>query len=218
VACLDGQERVFTSQILKNTFSPAYNLPATPSGFAEDTATNTAVMPTATGIETVDLTNGTLGSFPLVTNGSYTIAVDSAAGKAVVPGGFTGDNGIGIYNLATKSGKKVFPPGDQNYPFQFWVASAADPVNHLFLVADSTPYTPTAPHASTSTSPWDNNNAAQILVYNENGKLLKNILQFPLTGTWTSWSNELQLNPARRMGYLPFFSGFSGPQLIPFHY
>ncbi len=188
---------MFTSQIQSSTFSPAYDISAPvknfglPSifGFGENTTTNTgaAIMSdffancAAPTLITVDLTNGTTGSFTRVGTGfPYGIAIDSCTGKAAVP--TLCDGGLNIYNLATKTASQVILPGALNGFY-----SSADPAHSLFLVEQTV----------NPDFHFNNNSLSGVLVYDENGNLQKQISKFSLFGVFLKINaNNLQvINP-----------------------
>jgi hypothetical protein len=221
---------VFTSQIQQNTSSLLYNIsaplqglgsPPEVYGFAENTSsTGTAiavgggtVTPTDCGapvIVTVNLASGAVGSFTGVQHGVWSTAVDSGTATAVIPTKGECDGGIGVYNLTSQTGFEITPPsfGSPNPPAlqHFYVLAAADPVHHLFLVADLYGVTGTG----------DNNALSRIFVYDESGNLQKVISRVALVGGgFNAVAAGLQLNPAQRVGYI---RGPGEEQLAPFNY
>ncbi len=208
--------RLFTSDILHNTFSSIYDISAPlqseglPNvwGLAENTTTNTGVLPAedffancgAPTLVTVNLANGAVGSFQGSGAGfPYGIAIDSATNKAAVP--TLCDGGLTIYDLAAKTGNEVFLPGNFNGFY-----TEADSSHGKFLVAQTT-----APNFGTN-----NNSLSRVLVYDESGNLLETKEQFDLFGAFlTIQAHNLQANPARNNAYL---IGPLDQQLEPFTY
>lgn len=208
--------RVFTSDIVNNTFSPIYDVSGPlqnegfPNawGFAENTTTNQGVLLAedffancgAPTLVTVDLTNGAVGSFTGSGAGfPYGIAIDSTTNKAAVP--TLCDGGLTIYNLASKTGTEVILPGGFN---GFYMEN--DPKHRQFLVAQTT-----APNFGSN-----NNSLSRVLVYDESGNLLKTKEQFDLFGAFLPiQAHYLQANPDRHSGYL---IGPLAQQLEPFNY
>jgi hypothetical protein len=216
---------IYGSQITQNTFSPVYNIapllqnfgsPPTIFGFAEDATTSTAVAAAAGSgqglcdapiIVSVNLSNGNTTSFAGVQQGVSSMAIDSSTGNAVIPTNLSCDTGgIGIYNLATGSGFQVVPPepGSPIPTYTFYLHSAADPVNHLFLVANL--FGPVAN--------GNNNALSEIFVYTETGTLQEVISRVYLPPT-SPLGNDLQVNPQTRTGYI---TGPGLEQLAVFHY
>jgi hypothetical protein len=216
------QYELLTSNILNNT-SALYPINPTgaisPSywGIAENTNTNTAVLPyldfagNIFGPPTIvlaNLSNGNLTEF--TGQGSFFpfgVAVDSVSNKAAVP--TLGDNGFTIYDLGNQTGTEVILPqcprslGDCNDPGLY---PAADPLHSEFLVEQTG-----SPDLAAN-----NNSLSEVLVYDENGNLLKAVERFSLWGTFVPvQDNNLQLNPNTRSGYL---IGPGQQQLIPFKY
>jgi hypothetical protein len=210
---------LFTSNLVANTNSALYNIEPTgltiPEywGFAENTTTNTGVLPlddianpnTAPTIVLVNLTNGTMSSFTgLGLSFPYGIAVDSTSNKAAVP--TLGDAGFTIYNLATQSGNEVIMPQPPTNGGGNGLYTAADPTHSEFLVEQTT-----APDYQSN-----NNSLSRVLAYDENGNLLSAQERFDLWDSFVSIAtNNLQLNPSLRLGYLV---GPGLQQLIPFSY
>jgi hypothetical protein len=95
---------------------------------------------------------------------------------------------VEFYNLKKKTGVAVqLPgtgPGDQ---LNSGAAVAADPVNHLFLVADPV-FAPTGGSA--------------IVVYDEQGNVIESITGFTFSNRFAVVPIRVAVNPALRMGYV----------------
>ena len=206
----------FTSDIAHNTFSPMIDIMgpiksfgnAAIVGIAQDTKTNTAVLPAldfanasapATFI-TVDMASGKVGSFAgpdgFEPGG---IAIDSTTGKVFVPS--MNANQVGIYDLATRTGSVVNTPALTG---GFYAVS--DPHAREFLAMDEMPHDEFT----------NNNSLTAVEVYDENGHLLKTLERFISPAFNWIPSNNLQLNTTTHTGYLP--SGRSAQALAPFKY
>ncbi|HTU81283.1 MAG TPA: S8 family serine peptidase [Candidatus Acidoferrales bacterium] len=210
---------VFGSRLLQNTSTPLYSITAPiasqyatgeVTGFAQDTSTNTAVAVasdyscSAPTIVMEDLTNGGAPTSFVggQTGSNWTAAVDSTTGKAIVPTWLEcGENGVGIFNLAAKSSFEVVPP-TYGPPFHLYVSSAADPIHHLFLIADIN-----GPQGA-GYPPIDNNRLSAIYVYDESGTLKETIQQVALLGSFNATGALMEINPKERTGYIkgPGFS------------
>jgi hypothetical protein len=220
------QYQLLTSSLTSNTTTSLYNVnptgPTTPEfwGVAEDTnlgAAGTAVMPyddlsntsAPPGMELVDLATGKVTQF--TGDGvlfPYGIAVDSATHVAAVP--TLGDAGLTFYNLQTQTGTEVImpqcPPGNNIFCLDGGLYTAADQVNHRFLVEQTA-----APDFA-----LNNNSLSQVVVYDESGNVLESVERFDLWGTFLPiQDNLLQLNPNSKEGYL---IGPGEQQIIPFNY
>ncbi len=217
------QWQLLTSNLLNNTTTSLYNINPTGAttpefwGIAEDTATNTAVLPyddlsntsAPPGIELVNLGTGAVTQF--TGDGvlfPYGIAVDSVTNKAGVP--TLGDGGFTIYNLATQTGTEIIlptcPPGNGIFCTANGLYTANDSIHSEFLVEQTV-----APDFA-----LNNNSLSQVAVLDENGNVLEQIERFDLWGSFISIAdNNLQLNPTNRAGYL---IGPGEQQLIPFKY
>jgi hypothetical protein len=117
----------------------------------------------------------------------------------------TGDMDVEFYNLSTGKGKAVkipvlYPKG----PLTNGAAVAADPIHHLFLVAqlDST----FAPTGST------------VIVYDERGKLVEYINGFNFFSPFSVVAPHLAVNPSNRTGYVNDFNNPNLNQLQEFSY
>ncbi|MGB8907338.1 MAG: hypothetical protein WCC84_01180 [Candidatus Cybelea sp.] len=106
----------------------------------------------------------------------------------------TGDTDVEFYNLSTGKGKAVqIPIYYSKGPLTNGAAVAADPIHHLFLVAqlDST-------FSSTGST---------VIVYDERGKLIEYINGFNFFSTYSVVVPHLAVNPSNRTGYV------NGPNL-----
>jgi hypothetical protein len=215
--------RLFTSDIVKNTFSPIYDISkpieteGLPNvwGLAENTSTNEAVLPAedffadcpAPTLITVDLKSGAVGSFLGIGAGfPYGIAIDSATNKMAIP--TLCDGGLTIYNLATQTGHEIPLDGNPSASGNVFegLYTENDSPNGLFLVEQTV-----APDFATN-----NNSLSRILVYNEAGNLLEKEEKFDLFGGFvTIQAHNLQVDPAHRSGYL---IGPGEEELAPFGY
>jgi hypothetical protein len=215
--------RLFTTNIVKNWFSPIYDISGPiesetlPNiwGFAEDTHRYEAyaigedflgncVAPT---IVTTNLETGAVSSFAGVGAGyPYGVAIDSATDRAAVP--TLCDGGLSIYNLNTKKGTEYFLDGNPSPSGNVFngLYTENDSPNGRFLVEQTT-----APDFGAN-----NNTLSRVLVYDESGNLLEKKEQFDLFGAFVSiQAHNLQVDPAKHLGYL------IGPlevQLEPFTY
>ncbi|HLY02936.1 MAG TPA: hypothetical protein VKR56_10655 [Candidatus Cybelea sp.] len=106
----------------------------------------------------------------------------------------TGDTDVEFYNLSTGKGKAVQIPIYYNKgPLTNGAAVAADPIHHLFLVAqlDST----------------FSSSGSTVIVYNEHGKLIEYINGFDFLSAYSVVVPHLAVNPSNRTGYV------NGPNL-----
>jgi hypothetical protein len=106
----------------------------------------------------------------------------------------TGDMNVEFYNLSTGKGKAVMIPVLYSKgPLTNGAAVAADPIHHLFLVAqlDST-FSP---------------NGSTVIVYDEHGKLVEYINGFDFFSRYSVVVPHLAVNPSNRTGYV------NGPNL-----
>ena len=106
----------------------------------------------------------------------------------------TGDMDVEFYNLSTGKGKAVqIPIFYSKGPLTNGAAVAADPIHHLFLIAqlDST-FSPTG---------------STVIVYDEHGKLVEYINGFNFFGRYSVVVPHLAVNPSNRTGYV------NGPNL-----
>lgn len=214
--------RVLTTNIAANTFGPSYSLSPVLSsfgfpqvtGFAQDTATNTAVVgaldlanqsapPT---LITVDLGSGALHTITGVGTGSpLGLTVDPATDTAVMP--TANDRSIGFYNLASGTGTQS-TPGGANYQYpahgngEFLVEEASSP--DALLTTPGIGLTP------------NNDSLSSVVVLNQQGQVVQRIEHFnDLNFFSASIGDFLQLNPGTRTGYT---LGPNGQQLVPFSY
>lgn len=217
---IGNQFRVFTSNIADNTFGPLIDVTNALHAFlpdymgiAEDTSTHTGVLvggsvfliacipPT---IVTVDLDTGGVSSFPGVGAGNgQGVAVDSVTGKAAVPTNC--GNIVGIYDLASRTATaSVALPGEGF--LNSGTYTVADPVHHLFLIAQTVP-----PDVDVN-----NNSLSSIYLLDEQGNIRARYARFSMFNTYFGLhANNLQINPETRTGYT---IGLSGAQLEPFIY
>jgi hypothetical protein len=214
--------RLFTSNLTAGTFSTVQDvsLPLksmsipTYAHISEDTNTNQAVLVAgdfgtwcnSPELVTVDLGTLATSSFAGVGSGlPEGLGVDSTTNKAAVT--TLCDFGLSIYDLTTKTGTEVTLPGDTNFFGVFTGSSVvADPSAHEFLVVQQV----------SGDATTNNNSLGSILVYDENGRLIKSLERFSLAGAFVPLMlDDLQLNPSRHMGY---FLGAGGRQLEPFSY
>ncbi|HVR45370.1 MAG TPA: hypothetical protein VMT95_01825 [Candidatus Binatia bacterium] len=106
----------------------------------------------------------------------------------------TGDMDVEFYNLATGKGKAVMIPIFYSKgPLTNGAAVAADPIHHLFLVAQLN--STFAPNGST------------VIVYDEHGKLVEFINGFEFLNRFSVVVPHLAVNPSNRTGYV------NGPNL-----
>jgi hypothetical protein len=108
----------------------------------------------------------------------------------------TGDTDVEFYNLSTGKGKAVqIPFYYSNGGFLInGAAVAADPVHHLFLVAQLN-------------STFSPNGGSTVIVYDEHGKLVEYINGFNFLNRFSVVVPHLAVNPANRTGYV------NGPNL-----
>jgi len=117
----------------------------------------------------------------------------------------TGDMDVEFYNLSTGKGKAVkipvlYPKG----PLTNGAAVAADPVHHLFLVAQ-----------------WDSTfspSGSTVIVYDERGKLVEYINGFNFFNRFSVVVPHLAVNPSNRTGYVNDFNDPNLNQLQEFSY
>jgi hypothetical protein len=215
--------RLFTSNLTANTSSTTADLSLPLQGkmnyptfahIAENTSTNQAAIVVSDYgnwcgspiLETVDLGTLAVSSFQGIGSGlTFGLDVDPSTNKAAVT--TLCDFGLSIYDLGTKTGTEVALPGDNA---MFGVFSGgevtADAVAHEFLVVQQV----------SADAETNNNSLGSILVYDENGRLLKTLERFALAGAFMPLSmDNLQVNPSRHMGY---FLGANGQELEPFSY
>jgi hypothetical protein len=107
----------------------------------------------------------------------------------------TGDMDVEFYTLATGKGKAVQIPRYNNAgALTNGAAVAADPVNHLFLVAQRN-------------STFSQSGGSTVIVYDERGKLVEYINGFNFLNLYTPVVPHLAVNPSNRTGYV------NGPNL-----
>ena len=114
----------------------------------------------------------------------------------------TGDRDVEFYNLSTGKGRAVqIPILYSKGPLTNGAAVAADPIHHLFLVAqlDST----FSSYGST------------VIVYDEHGKLVEYINGFDFFSPYSVVVPHLAVNPSNRTGYV---NGPNPSQLQEFTY
>jgi hypothetical protein len=214
--------RVLTTNIAANTFGPSYSLSPVLSsfgfpqvtGFAQDTATNTAVVgasdlanssapPT---LITVDLGTGALHTITGVgTQSPLGLTVDPATDTAVMP---TANNpSIGFYNLANGTATQV-TPGGANYQYPAHG-------NGEFLIEEASSPDASLRTAGIGLTP-NNDSLSSVLVLNQQGQVVQRIEHFNDFNFFSaSIGDFLQLNPGTRTGYT---LGPNGQQLVPFSY
>jgi hypothetical protein len=218
-----GNYSVFTSNIGADTFGPAINVEAPISGFsypdytgfAEDPATNTAVLAgsdfgkplcnSSPTLVTVNLTTGSVSSFQGSGAGeSSGLAVDPRTDTAVVP--TFCDSGVEMYDLATgvMTAKATLPTAVNE--FGDGVFPAVDSVNGLVIVDQPVP-----------SDLYINNNAlSRAYVINEQGTIVETISKFNLFGQFLGFHETgLAINPATRTAY---GLGPNGQDIQPFAY
>lgn len=212
--------RVFTSDIANNTFGPLIDvtnalhafLPEY-MGIAEDTSTNTGWLVGGSNflitcapptIVAVDLDSGDVSSFAGVGGGNgQAVAIDSVTGKAAVPTDC--GNIVGIYDVSSRTATASLKlPGDGF--LNSGTYTVADPLHHLFLMAQPVP-----PDVDVN-----NNSLSSIYVLDEQGNILTQYRRFSMFNLFFSFqANSLQINPSTRTGYT---IGLEGAQLEPFKY
>jgi hypothetical protein len=211
-----GHLQVSTPDIAANTFSqpvdlsPALSGLAAPAlnGFAQDTATNQALVSVSDGADTskpaplvtADLPSGAVRAIPGVTTGfSSGVAADSVTHRAVV-GSF---EGFGVYDLAAGSGTLVQPGGST------YEQPAADSTRGLFLVRE------VAPPDFFGGTP-NNNAMSAVIVTDEHGTVLRRIEEFNFFRVFLfNMGDYLQLDTSRGTA---FTFGPGAQQLFPFSY
>ena len=214
-----GPYSIFASNIAQNTSGTPVDITAKVSdysqpevwGLAQDTQSNLAVaaafdfgnLAGAPRLITVDLAGGTVDSFAGVGFGTVAgVALDSSRHVAAVPMSNLGttqhDYGVGIYNVPSKSGFQTMVPG----AFLWTGRPVADPLHHLFLVADALDEDIFPGRCSTCGELQDLNEISGVVVLDENGNIVERIRHFNLTGGFSTFGAYLQINPARRTGYL----------------
>ncbi len=117
----------------------------------------------------------------------------------------TGDTDVEFYNLSTGKGKAVkIPVLYSKGPLTNGAAVAADPVHHLFLVAQlNSTFSPTG---------------STVIVYDERGKLIEYINGFNFISRFTVVVPHLAVNPSNRTGYVNDFNNPNLNQLQEFSY
>ena len=116
----------------------------------------------------------------------------------------TGDMDVEFYMLATGKGKAVQIPilNGGGGPLTNGAAVAADPIHHLFLIAQ----------LNSTVSP---SGGSSVLVYDEHGKLVEYIDGFEFLNNYTVIPPHVAVNPANRTGYV---NGPTVSQLQEFTY
>lgn len=218
-----GNYSVFTSNIGADTFGPAINVEAPISGFsypdytgfAEDPATNTAVLAgsdfgkplcnSSPTLVTVNLTTGSVSSFPGSGAGeSSGLAVDPRTDTAVVP--TFCDSGVEMYDLATgaMTAKATLPTAVNE--FGDGVFPVVDSVNGLAIVDQPVP-----PDLEIN-----NNALSRAYVINEHGTIVETLSKFNFFGQFLGFHETgLAINPATRTAY---GLGPNGQDIQPFAY
>jgi hypothetical protein len=196
---------VFGSNVAENTFGPTVTLTDSTFMFsnapavAYDSTTNQAVIASSDGavggpppeIALVDLTTGTVDEFtgipgpPPFRQGSINgLAVDAEDGIAVTTTEL--DFRVEFYNLQTQTGFPVVLPGASGQ-LQSGSDVEYDPVNKLFLVAQSV--------SSTGTG-------SSIQVYDTTGTLVESLNGFNFSNASVVIATHIGLNPTNRSGYV----------------
>jgi hypothetical protein len=117
----------------------------------------------------------------------------------------TGDRDVEFYKLSTGKGKAVtIPVLYSKGPLTNGAAVAADPVHHLFLVAQ----------LNSTFSPY----GSTVIVYNERGKLIEYINGFNFFSRFSVVVPHIAVNPSNRTGYVNDFSDPNLNQLQEFSY
>jgi hypothetical protein len=218
----DHDYKVFSSDVAAGTFGRVFSAEAplksfglaVTTGFAEDTATGTAVinavdffnLSAAPTFVTVNLATGAVTSFAGVGSGIPTgLAIDSGTGIAANPE----PDGVALINLATDSGTLTTPGG---FVYQH---PAVDAAQQEFVVQEVSP-----PDANTETAGLGavpNNNALSAeIVVNEQGQVQDRIEQFNFYNVFTSIAGQLtQLGPVAGEAYT---TGLLGGEVQPFSY
>ena len=202
---LTGNPFLFSSNVAANTFGPAFALDPNHFGgadqpqLAQDVAHDRAVFATSPDggrvggqeplIGTIDLTTGRLRQFngvviPPFNSGFVNgLGVDASTGIACTTTELDAD--VEFYDLARETGFFVGLPGangDQGFTGE---AVAADPVHHLFLIAQ--------PNGSVG-PPGD----SVIDIFDESGDLVESITGFKAFGV----TPGLAIDPAARVGFI----------------
>ena len=122
------------------------------------------------------------------------MAIDSTTGIMCTT--TTGDMDVEFYKLSSGKGKKVQIPilNGGGGPLTNGAAVAADPIHHLFLVAQLN-------------STFSPDGGSTVIVYDERGKLVEYIDGFDFFSTYSVVVPHLAVNPSKRMGYV------NGPNL-----
>jgi hypothetical protein len=212
----------FTSDVGAGTFGPVFKAQAPlksfqypdVTGFAQDTATNTAVFNTvdffntgnAPTFVTVNLATGKIKKFAGAGNGIPTgLAIDSGTGMAANPE----SDGVALVNLSNDSSTLATPGG---YVYQH---PAADTAAQEFVVQETSPPDANLEAAGLGSVPNNNALSAEI-VMNEQGQVVKRIEQFNFYNVFTSIAGQLtQLGPVAGQAYT---TGVDGDQVQPFNY
>jgi hypothetical protein len=115
----------------------------------------------------------------------------------------TGDMDVEFYQLSTGKGKAVqIPVLYGGGPLTNGAAVAADPIHHLFLVAQLN-------------STFSPNGGSTVIVYDEHGKLVEYINGFQFFNRFSVVVPHLAVNPSNRTGYV---NGPNLNQLQEFNY
>ena len=214
--------RTFTSDVAAATFGPVYQAQKPLksfqypdiTGFAQDTATNTAVFNAvdffntnaAPTFITVNLATGKEKTFAGAGNGIPTgLAVDSGTDMAANPE----DGGVALVNLGT-GGSTLASPGGFVYQHP-----ATDTAGQEFVVQETSP--PDANLETAGLGAVPNNNALSAeVVLSEQGQVVKRIEQFNFYNVFTTIVGQLtQLGSTAGEAYT---TGVDGDQVQPFHY
>jgi hypothetical protein len=209
--------RLFTTNLKSGANGPVYDITGPIqsqllpeyANMAENATTNYAWLTsldgfllcgTAPTIVGVNLANGSAAGFTGDGNGvPLGIALDSKSNKMAVT--TSCDSGVTIYDLASKTGHEIALPGVGNGYY-----TANDPIHGLFVIAQPWP----------NDVATNNNALSNMLVYDENGNLVKSESGFNWLGQYLQINQlDVQLIPSKRMGYT-FSAGQT--QLEPFTY
>jgi hypothetical protein len=159
----------------------------------------------AATITTVNLNNGSTDTFTGDPKGGppQDAAIDSTTHRmAVIP--FKDQEPGMVFDIYDISNKRLVTSAGSDTLSSPWFV-AADPIHHLFLIADAD----WSPAGSSANNPLNvnNNSTSRILVYTEDGRLLKILNNWSNPATVYLPASFLQLNPATRTGYIiaPFY-------------
>ena len=190
---------VFSSNVAANTFGPVIKISdSTNFGgappIALNTQTNQAILGGGKGcfgcipvIGVADLTKSTFSEFNGLGFGFINgIAVDSADNIACTT--TEDDASVEFIDLSTQSGFTVVLPNSGQNQFFSGADVEFDPINKLFLVAQS--------NSSSASS------GSSIYVYDKNGVLQKTINGFNFSNAFNVIPAHIALNPGTRSGFV----------------